>query len=327
MYQKILGMGNALVDVLAKIDSDDVLDRLGLPKGSMQLIDTARYMELREKMAAWQLRKATGGSAGNTILALSNLGVETGFIGRVGDDDNGEFFVENCRRRGIDFKQVGEKGTSGVALTFISPDGQRTFGTHLGVAGQFHAADLNPAMFDGYGFFHVEGYLTQDHELIDSAYTMARAAGLQTSIDLASFNIVEADRDFFRHLLDKVDVVFANEEEAQAFSGKSPEEALEDLAAVCRTAVVKIGARGALVARSEERVAVPARDVVPVDTTGAGDYFAAGFIYGLTRGCSLRAATEIGSLLASEVLQVVGTTLSETTWQSIRAEVSILEKC
>lgn len=322
MTKKVLGMGNALVDVLAKIEHDTVLDRLGLPKGSMQLIDTERYIDLRKEMSDWNLQKATGGSAGNTILALANLGMETGFIGRVGDDDNGYFYADNLREHGIRFHRVGDEGTSGVALTFISPDGQRTFGTHLGVAAELHAEHLHQRMFEGYGFFHVEGYLTQDHALIDRAYSMARAAGLVSSIDLASYNIVESDREFFRYLLQKVDLVFANEEEAMAFAGKSPEEALEELASLCPVAVVKVGERGALVARGEERVVTPAKSVIPVDTTGAGDYFAAGFIYGLTNGCSLRAATEIGTLLASEVLQVVGTTLPEETWKRIRTEVA-----
>ncbi|MCR5820135.1 MAG: adenosine kinase [Bacteroidaceae bacterium] len=323
---RVLGIGNALTDVLARIDSDSMLERLGLPKGSMQLIDTEKYIELRKELDGWELKKATGGSAANTIMALSNLGIDTGFIGRVGDDENGDFFADNCSRNNIDFKRVGDEGVSGVALTFISPDGQRTFGTHLGVAAQLHADALEHNMFEGFGFFHAEGYLTQDHELIDRAFSMAHAAGLKTSIDLASYNIVEADRNFFHYLLGKADVVFANEEEAMAFSGKEPEEALEDLAALCETAVVKVGERGALMARGEERVTVPARSVVPVDTTGAGDYFAAGFIYGLVHGHSLRASAEIGTLLASEVLQVIGTTLSSDVWEKIRAEVTELEK-
>lgn len=322
--KKVLGMGNALVDVLARIDDDAALDRLDLPKGSMQLIDTARYIELRKEIDALPLQRATGGSAGNTILALANLGMEPGFIGRVGDDESGDFFTENCRNHDIRFHRVEADGASGVALTFISPDGQRTFGTHLGVAAGMTAEDLNPRMFDGYGYFHVEGYLTQNHTLIDRAYSMARAAGLVSSLDLASYNIVEADHDFFSYLLGKVNIVFANEEEAAAFTGKGPEEALEELAALCPVAVVKVGERGAMVARGEERVTVPARSVVPIDTTGAGDYFAAGFLYGLANDYTLRASAEIGTLLASEVIQTVGTTLDEAVWQKIRSQCATI---
>lgn len=319
-------MGNALVDVLAQISSDDVLQQFGFEKGAMYLIDTPRFLELYDLMREWPLKYATGGSAGNTILALSNLGEPTGFIGRVGDDENAEFYKENSLRHGIDFMNVGSSGTSGVALTFISPDGQRTFGTHLGVAARLRAEHLEKRMFAGYDFFHVEGYLTQDHTLIEHAFNMASEAGLTTSIDLASYNIVAADRRFFNHLLSKVDIVFANEEEAEAFTGLQPEKALEVLAKKCPIAVVKVGHRGTLVARGEERVVVKARSVQLVDTTGAGDYYAAGFIYGLTHDYSLRACAEIGTLLASEVIQVVGTTLPETTWEGIRQEISTLSQ-
>ncbi|MBP3227257.1 MAG: adenosine kinase [Bacteroidaceae bacterium] len=315
-------MGNALVDVLARIADDATLERLGLPKGSMQLVDADRYTTLSAEAAKMSPSRTTGGSAGNTILAIANLGLPTGFIGRVGDDDNGAFYTANSREHGIRFQNIGGGGTTGVALTFISPDGQRTFGTHLGVAGLLRAEDLKAEMFAGYDFFHVEGYLTQDHALISRAYQLAHEAGLTTCIDLASYNIVEADRAFFAELLPQVDIVFANEEEARAFTGKQPEEALEDLAAICPTAVVKTGARGALAARGAERASVAAHKVSVVDTTAAGDYFAAGFLYATAEGLSLAAALETGTLLASEVVQVVGTRLDEATWEKIRAKIS-----
>ncbi|MBR1838187.1 MAG: adenosine kinase, partial [Bacteroidaceae bacterium] len=199
------------------------------------------------------------------------------------------------------------------------------FGTHLGVAAELHATHLQAEMFEGYDFFHIEGYLTQDHSLIDRALTLATAAGMTTSIDLASYNIVAADHEFFEYLLRKVDIVFANEEEAKAFTGKEPEAALDELCGICKIAVVKVGAKGSLIGQGAERVVVPARKVTPIDTTAAGDFFAAGFLYGLAKGYRLQQCGEIGTLLASEVLQVMGTVLTDDTWLRIRSEVARYE--
>ncbi len=320
--KKILGMGNALIDVLVRIDSDSELESLGLPKGSMQLIDTSRFDDLYQQVQRFSYHKATGGSAANTILALANLGVPTGFIGRTSDDANGNFFAVNANAHHIQFHRVSAVGHSGTALTFISPDGQRTFGTHLGVAAGLQAEDLSEDMFRGYDLLHIEGYLTQDHSLIERAFQLAHAAGLRISLDLSSFNIVAADRDFFHTLVCQSEIVFSNEEEAEAFTGMAAEDALEEFASLAHTVVVKIGQRGALVASGDERVSVPAHSVPVVDTTGAGDYFAAGFLYGQASGKSLQQSAEIGTLLASKVLQVVGTTLTDDTWQNIGKYIS-----
>lgn len=320
--KKITGIGNALIDVLAKVSEETILEELQLPKGSMQLIDTARYHSISSRLASMPTSQATGGSAANTILALANLGAPTGFIGKIGDDRFGRFFADNCEAHGIRPLLLHHELPTGVASTFITPDGQRTFGTYLGAAACLEASDIRPEWFADQDYFYIEGYLVQNHEMIETAVDMARAAGLKVCIDLASYNIVEADRDFFAHLLTKTDIVFANEEEARAFTGKAPREALDELAALCGTAVVKTGADGALAASHGEIVstpAVPVRSVV--DTTAAGDFFAAGFLYGSATGRTLADCTRIGALLASEVIQVVGTVLSEETWARLKASI------
>ena len=323
---KIIGLGNALVDVLATLKDDTLLDEMGLPKGSMQLIDDIKLQQINEKFANMKTHLATGGSAGNTILGLSCLGAATGFIGKVGNDDYGKFFRENLQKNNIEDKILLSDLPSGVASTFISPGGERTFGTYLGAAATLKAEDLSREMFKGYTYLFIEGYLVQDHDMILRAIELAKEAGLQICLDMASYNIVEQDHDFFSLLINKyVDIVFANEEEAKVFTGKEPEEALDVIAKMCSIAIVKLGARGSLIRKGTEEVHVHAVTVDRViDTTGAGDYFAAGFLYGLTCGYSLEKCGKIGSILSGSIIRVIGAEMPAEWWEDIKTRISEL---
>ncbi len=311
---KIIGIGNALVDILVHLDDEKLLQELCLPKGGMTLIDEDGLARIREIVGALNSTCATGGSASNTIHALSVMGDATGFVGAVGDDDMGLFFAEQMKARGTRavLRRLPTQAT-GIATTFITPDGERTFATYLGAAAHVRAEGLKAMIADNpeAEILHVEGYLVQDHDLILDILTIAREAGLAVSYDLASWNIVEADHDFITTLVrDYVDIVFANEEEAAAFSRqRDPEVALRLLAAAADTAVVKIGARGALGMRGGEQAAVAGRRLTPTDTTAAGDFFAAGFLHGRVCGASLERCLDLGNRLASEVIQVYGTEL------------------
>lgn len=324
---KIIGLGNALVDVLVTLDSDDILKEMQLPKGSMTLIDEDKLLKINECFSRMKTHLATGGSAGNAIRAMACLGAGTGFIGKVNNDFYGNFFRSSLLERGIEARLLlSTTLPSGVASTFISPDGERTFGTYLGAAATLKAEDLSLEMFKGYAYLFVEGYLVQDHDMILRAIELAKEAGLQVCLDMASYNIVEEDSDFFSLLINKyVDILFANEEEAKTFTGKEPEEALDIIAKMCSIAIVKLGARGSIIRKGTEEVRVEAVPVGKVaDTTGAGDYFAAGFLYGLTCGYSLEKCAKIGSLLSGDVIQVIGTELPEAQWEKIRKEISEL---
>ena len=318
---KIIGIGNALVDVLVRLD-DTSLARLGLPKGGMQLINDEQQQALARQMEQMQPSRSTGGSAGNAVLALANLGAQPGFIGRIGDDETGQFFLENCQQTGIDARLIKGSGLSGVANTFITPDAERTFATYLGVAGQLSADDICPELLQGYGLIHIEGYLVQNHDLIRRICTTAKRLGMTTSIDLASYNVVQENLSMLHDLVEKyIDIVFANEEESAAFTGgKAPEEALREIASVTRVAVVKIGKRGALAMTEGVDAHVPGKSVGVVDTTAAGDFFAGGFLYAYTHGGSLKQCLEMGSLLSQNIIKVIGTRLPEATWNAIRNE-------
>lgn len=245
---KIIGMGNALVDVLVTLQDDSLLDEMSLPKGSMQLINEDKFLKISGKYSGMQTHKATGGSAGNTVLALANLGAHPGFIGKIGNDDFGQYFKKNGLKQGIDMKLLAGDLPTGVASTFISPDGERTFGTYLGAAATMKAENLTLDMFKGYAYLYIEGYLVQDHELILRAMQLGKEAGLQICLDMASYNIVEGDLEFFDILITKyVDIVFANEEEAKAYTGKDAWGAINEIASKCSVVIVKLGAQGSCI--------------------------------------------------------------------------------
>lgn len=328
--KKIIGIGNALVDVLVQIEDDSLLKELQLPKGGMQLIDEQRQHLLNQRIQALQPHKATGGSAGNTILALANLGMQPGYIGKIGRDEMGAFYADNCRQTGIAAQLALCDTPTGVANTFISPDGERTFGTYLGAAALLQAEEIKPEIFRSYDLLHIEGYLVQNHELIEKICQTAKQEGLTLSIDLASYNVINADLPFFRHLVeDYIDIVFANEEECAAYTGTTdPYEGLQRIAESCMLAIVKLGSKGAVAMwgasspQYGQKAEAPALKVNVTDTTAAGDFFAGGFLYALCTDAPLEKCLQTGALLSGYVIQVIGTRLTDEAWQEIRSLIS-----
>lgn len=316
--KRVIGIGNALTDMLVNLKTDKVLDTFNLPKGSMSLVDAALQTEISKSVAGLPYSLSLGGSAGNTIRAMARLGCDVGFIGKVGTDKTGDFFIQALENLGIEPFIFRGKERSGRCVSLISPDGERTMVTFLGAALELSAAEVTSAIFEGYDCLYIEGYLVQDHELIAGAVRTAKACGLKVAIDLASFNVVEANLEFLRSLIqDYVDIVFANEDEAKAFTGEGePLNALQTLSELCELAVVKVGIKGALIKRGSEVVHVGIMAAAKrVDTTGAGDLYAAGFLSGLCEGLTLRQCGTIGAIVAGKVIEVVGTTFSEEAWQ------------
>lgn len=320
--KKILGMGNALTDILLRIDNDEVLAKLNLPKGSMQLVDGGKSKEITTLLSEISPKMATGGSASNTINGITRLGAAAGFVGKIGKDEVGEFFRNDMLNNGVVPHLLYSETPSGQCTVLVSADGERTLCTFLGAACELDAKDLTPEMFVGFDIFHIEGYLVQNHELIRTAVKMAKEAGLQVSVDLASYNVVEENLDFLNEIIrDYIDIVFANEEEARAFTGKVPEQALIHIADHCDIAVVKIGKEGSYIKSGSESVLVKPRLANCIDTTGAGDLYAAGFLYGLANGYSLDICGKIGSLVSGNVVEVLGAKMTDEVWKQIHTDI------
>ena len=323
--KSVIGMGNALVDVLLQMDNDDLLDAFKLPKGSMQLVDKDLAQQIMHAVQHLPIEVASGGSAANTIHGLANLGLSTGYIGKIQADQYGEIFKKDMTAIGIDAYLMAGSQDTGIATTLISPDSQRTFATYLGAAVELEPTELSRKLFKGYDFLHIEGYLVQNHALIETAVRLARESGLKVSIDLASYNVVEDNLDFLKELVSRyVDIVFANEEESHAFTGGDPQEALEMLSTMCEIAVVKVGAKGSMVKSRGETIFSEAIQAAPLDTTGAGDLYAAGFLFGLCKGQPLLQCAKLGALLAGNVIEVVGPKMDAKRWNQIKMGVSEL---
>lgn len=321
--KKILGMGNALTDILLQIQSDEVLLQLNLPKGSMQLVDAAKINEIRSKVDLSGAAMAAGGSASNTINGLTKLGIPAGFIGKISKDTIGDFFLKDTLKNGAKPHLMFSSTASGNCTVLVSPDGERTLCTFLGASAELTPDDLSDELFLGYDIFHIEGYLVQNHELILKAIQLAKANGLFVSIDLASYNVVEANLDFLKTIIaDYVDIVFANEEEARAFTGKEPLEALIHIAGNCEIAVVKIGKEGSYVKSGDnDHHTIAPYLAESIDTTGAGDLYASGFLYGLALDLPHDICGKIGSLVSARVVEVLGAKMSDQIWGDIHAEI------
>lgn len=327
--KRVIGIGNALTDMLVNLKTDSVLGRFKLAKGSMSLVDTKLQTEISKSVAGLPYSLSLGGSAGNTIRAMARLGCKVGFIGKVGHDTTGDFFEQALENLGVE--PIIFRGTerSGKCVSLISADGERTMVTHLGAALELTAEEIRQTIFDGYDCLYVEGYLVQDHNLILGAVKTAKKCGLKVAIDLASFNIVEENLEFLRSLVtDYIDIVFANEDEAKAFTGEDePLNALQKISELCDLTIVKIGIKGALIKNGGEVVHVGIMTAAKrMDTTGAGDFYAAGFLAGLCDGLSLRQCGTIGAITAGKVIEVVGTTFGEEAWADIFRLVSKVKK-
>ena len=314
----VLGIGNALVDVINVLKDDSVLGQFGLPRGSMTLVGDDLSRKIFETTIENDREITTGGSAANTIHALAALGASCGYIGKIGDDILGQDFRHEFEKKNIKTHLILSKKDTGRVMALVSADSERTMATYLGAAADLKPEELTDEMFNGFSYLFIEGYLVQDHKLIEKAVDLARKAGLKIALDLSSFNVVEAHLDYLKELVrEKVDIVFANEEEALVFTGKQPEEALSEIAAICEIAVVKIGKSGSLIQRGNEVVRAGIVAARAIDTTGAGDTYAAGFLYGLTRGYSLDKCSKIAALVSGKVVEVMGAKIPDPFWPAI----------
>jgi sugar/nucleoside kinase (ribokinase family) len=323
---KVLGIGNALVDIITQLDNDEMLEEFGLPKGSMTLVDLDTSNYIHSETAGMPKSKASGGSAANTIHGLAHLGVETGFVGTVGDDDMGKFFKKDMQVNKISpilFRTMHETGR---AIALISKDSERTFATYLGAAVELSVDDVSREIFEGYDYLYIEGYLVQNHEMIEKALRLAAHDNMKICLDLASYNVVEDNIDFFKELITNyVDILFANEEEIKALSGKSPEEGAQDLKDMVDLAVIKMGAEGSFCVSGGEMVRIGVRPSKPIDTTGAGDLYAAGFIYGHMNGQSMETCGKMGAILSGRIIELIGAKLDEASWKILRREIKTLQ--
>ncbi len=304
-YQAV-GVGNAIVDVINQCD-DSFLSRMGIDKGVMQLIDEERgeflygAMENRTQMP--------GGSAANTIAGLGALGLSTAFIGRVRDDELGRYYASSLTDVGTTFVNepvAGGEGPTSRSMIFVSPDGERSMNTYLGISTDLGPDDVPDEVAGGAQLLFLEGYLydkPQGKEAFLAAARACRAGGGRAAISLSDPFCVDRHRDDFRQLVRELDIVFGNEHEWKSlYQTEDLGAALEQAAAESGLIVCTRSGHDVVVVEGDQSVSVPVQEVVPVDATGAGDQFAAGFLYGVATGQTLEVSGRMGCIAAAEVI-------------------------
>lgn len=321
-YNTITGIGSALVDVLIN-ETDEFLQKFNKKKGGMT------YVTADEQQAIISASSRTpaivpGGAACNTILGVGRLGGAARFIGARGKDEYGDVFENKVRDCRVEPVLSYFDTPTGKVLSIVTPDAQRSMFTDLGASSLLDPAIVTREMFSDTAIALVEGYLLFNRDLMIAAVKAAKAAGALVALDLASFEVVNASKDILTDLIKEyVDILIANEDEAKAYTGESDEiAALEKLSANVAYAVLKVGSRGSYIRHDNTvtRIA-PVKGNAPVDTTGAGDLWAAGFLYGMANGLSIEKSGQLGSMCGYEVCQVMGAHIPGLVWEKIRATV------
>lgn len=316
----VLGLGTPIIDHLI-VTTHEALARLPGKLGGSEPVDYDTFTNILTTYGR-PLMLAPGGSAANTIKGLSMLGKSCCIFGKVGDDEAGKAFTEGMQSAGVATKLLVSKEPTAQVACLITPDNGRTMRSCLGAGFEMSSKELPPEIFEGVKLVHIEGYLADRPDLMLRAMELAKGAGALVSFDLSSHEMVDKHKKQMVDLIAKnVDILFANQEETKSITGMDPEKGCLLLKDVCPTAVVKMGPGGCWVANQHEYYHQEA--IVPpkiVDTTGAGDLFASGFLYGILEGADMRSCAHYGALLASYVITVMGTDMPDHMWKVIKEE-------
>ena len=319
----IVGIGSALVDILIHSE-DDFLKITGAVKGGMTIVDK-EHIERTLEMHSGTAVVVPGGSACNTSVGIGQLGGVTRFVGKCGKGEMANLIEDDLRKYRVEPTLLRSDSPTGRVLSIVTPDAQRSMLTYLGASAETRPEEITVSCFENAAVVHVEGYLLFNPDLIRASLTAAKKAGAKVSLDLASFTVVEESKELLKELVETyVDILIANEDEADAFTGYSDEHlALEALSKKVDLAVLKVGARGSYIAHQGKTIFIkPMGDGSALDTTGAGDLWAAGFLFGLVKGEPLEKCGQLGSACGYEVCQVIGTKIPDEGWERIKKLLS-----
>ncbi len=317
----VLGIGAPCMDILMNVD-DAFLLSLG-KKGGSQQIEKVDVDKIIQQTKIQKSYIATGGSCSNTIKGLCKLGNPCAFFGKVGKDEMGERFLQTVESIGIVPLCLCSASPTQVCICLISEDGDRTMRCYPGAANELTPEDLKAELFEGVSLVHFEGYMlySNNPDFVPTAMRMAKEAGAIVSFDVSSYDLIRLQKEKILGLLKKyVDVVFANAEEVYELVGKAPLEGCVALTEFCPKAVVMMGDKGCYVGADGFLCHAPAVTIKAVDTTGAGDLFASGFLHGILNGYSLKDCAHFGNKVGAAVCEVYGAEIPEEKWQQLREE-------
>lgn len=319
---EVLTLSAAIIDHYFSISESD-LKMMSNEKGGWAPID---YTTLRAIMdqGIEVSKMVTGGSGANVIKGLAQLGIPCAIVGKIGNDEKGKYYIKKLKNLGI--TPLFEKGSlpTGQAICLITPDGERTFRTYLGASHSLSNLDLEDEIWPkNLKLFHIEGYQLVDRDLVIRALKLAKAKNVKISLDLANVEIVRRNKEFIQDILEKyVDIVFCNEREARILTNASANESCDQLAKLCEVAVVTMGERGSWARCGEKKEFMEALSVSVIDTTGAGNLYAAGFLYGYLNGAPLKKCAWLGALTSSYVVKRIGAEIPDSVWEEIRERIS-----
>lgn len=316
-----VGIGSALMDFLVEVGEDELLE-MDLKKGEMHLIDEEKSKAILKKLENYSVKLAPGGSAANTLAGISVFGGSAVLCGKVGKDKHGDIYEERTVEEGVKSRLGRHEKITGHAVTFITPDSERTFATHLGASLELRKNDIFEEDIVLSKILHIEGYQLEDKELREAALHAMRIAqknNVLVSVDLADPGLIKRNlEDLHRIVKEHVDIVFVNKEEAKAFTGKEGVEALDLIYSMCKYAIVKLGKDGSLIKFKDVVYKIPGFEAKAVDTTGAGDMYAAGILYGISHDISIEKAGKMASYAASLVVSQIGARLDKSYGEKIK---------
>ncbi len=317
-----IGIGSPLLDLTFNV-TDDILDELGLKKGEMCLIDKEKSKEILKKLNSLNKDVSPGGCCSNTVAGISALGGKAVFLGKIGNDVHGEIYESKTKKQGVITRlSKHDSEITGHSITFITPDFERTFATHLGASLYLKKQDIIDEEIKNSKILHIEAYQLEDPSLREinlHAIEIAKKNNVLVSMDLADPALVLRNLDFLKDFIkNSIDIVFANETEAQAFTGKEYKQALLEISNICNIAVVKLGEKGSLIKYKDIIHEIPSFKVKTVNTNGAGDMYAAGVLYGVVNNLSFEETGKLASFAASLVVSNSDTRLNQDQINKIK---------
>jgi sugar/nucleoside kinase (ribokinase family) len=316
----VVSLGNPLMDILIDVE-EGFLKELNLIKGNMHLLNQDEIEKMEEKLKGYKKKLAPGGSEANTLAALSMLGRKVMYFGKVGKDREGEEYRTQLIGNGVISRIVKVDGLTGRAITFITPDSERTFATHLGVAVSLEDNEINEADIMEAKFLHITSYILSadaTRKACFRALEIAKNNNVKICLDLGDPNIINAHKEILSRVAQEyADIIIANESEAKAFTGLNPKEALDKLAKIAEIAIIKLGSKGSIIKSKGAFLEIPGFKAQCIDTTGAGDIYTAGFLYGLLNNLDLKTSGTIASFISSKVCEVKGARLQRIPIEEI----------
>jgi sugar/nucleoside kinase (ribokinase family) len=316
----VLGIGAPLIDHVIQVN-ENFLNSLHAAKGSMKSIDSPSFSHLLD-LCHDSVNLRMGGSCANVMKGLAQLGHACAFLGKIGEDDKGVDFTESLGKSHVIPLMIKSSTPTGQVACFVTPDGERTFLDYLGASRELSSSDLKIEMFQGIKLVHLEGFTLLNQDLTLRAMELAKTAGVKVSFDLSNFELVREHKSFIISLISKyVDLLFANHDETQMLTGCDSEKGCKILKDLCDIVVCTMGSQGCWIGQGSKQHHCPAYPVVPIDTTGAGDLFAAGFLHGYLNGDSMIQCAHYGALTSAAVVKVFGAEISDKEWENLRFKI------